>query len=125
MCIRDSPLDADVVQMTAAARGARDGAVTVAAKAAMTSAGPCEAGDVLGVVAGDFVTVGGDRFTVAMSVLDRLMAGGGELVTLVGGVDGDDLVAQLQRRVEAEHPGVDVIVYDGGQERYPLLLSVE
>lgn len=121
----ERPLDADVVQMTAAARGARDGAVTVAAKAAMTSAGPCEAGDVLGVVAGDFVTVGGDRFTVAMSVLDRLMAGGGELVTLVGGVDGDDLVAQLQRRVEAEHPGVDVIVYDGGQERYPLLLSVE
>ena len=27
--------------------------------------------------------------------------------------------------VEEMHPGVDVVVYDGGQERYPLLLSVE
>ena len=35
------PLDSDVVQMAAAARGARHGAVTVAAKDAMTTAGPC------------------------------------------------------------------------------------
>ena len=38
------PLDSDVVQMAAAARGARHGAVTVAAKDAMTTAGPCSDG---------------------------------------------------------------------------------
>ena len=27
--------------------------------------------------------------------------------------------------VEEQHPHVDVVVYDGGQERYPLLVSVE
>jgi hypothetical protein len=27
--------------------------------------------------------------------------------------------------VETTHPAVDVVVYDGGQERYPLLVSVE
>ncbi len=42
------PLDSDVVHMTAAARGARHGAVTVAARSAMTTAGPCSAGDALG-----------------------------------------------------------------------------
>lgn len=119
------PLDGDVVQMTSAARGTRHGAVTIAAKQAMTMAGPCEAGDVLGVVAGDFVSVGDDLFDVAVIVLERLMAGGGELVTLVSGEGAGDLVERLEAVVERDHPGVDVIVYDGGQQRYPLLLAVE
>ena len=48
----------DVREMTATARHARHGAVTVAAKQAITMAGPCEPGDVLGVIAGDFAVVG-------------------------------------------------------------------
>ena len=47
----------------------------------MTMAGPCEPGDVLGVVAGDFAVVGSDLDTVAADVLERLLGGGGELVT--------------------------------------------
>ena len=31
----------------------------------------------------------------------------------------------LSAHVEQHHPAVDVVVYDGGQERYPLLMSVE
>ncbi len=54
------PLDHDVVSMTAAARGTRHGAVTVAARDAMTTAGPCRTGDALGVVQGDFAVVGSD-----------------------------------------------------------------
>jgi dihydroxyacetone kinase-like predicted kinase len=50
--------DADVVAMTAAAGHTRHGAVTHARQRAMTMAGPCEPGDVLGVVEGDFVAVG-------------------------------------------------------------------
>jgi len=117
--------DSDVVHMTSAARGTRHGAVTVAAKQAMTSAGPCEPGDVLGVLQGDFVVVGDDLLDVGTQVLDRLLGGGGELVTLVRGQDGDDLADRCQAWVEEHHPGVDVLVYDGGQARYPLLLAVE
>ena len=47
----------DILEMTAAARHARSGAVTVAARQAMTTAGPCEPGDVLGAIEGDFVVV--------------------------------------------------------------------
>ena len=54
--------DQDVLEMTATARHARQGAVTVAARQAMTMAGPCEPGDVLGVIAGDFAVVGEDLF---------------------------------------------------------------
>ncbi len=82
--------DQDVLEMTATARHARHGAVTVAARAAMTMAGPCEPGDVLGVIAGDFAVVGADPYVVATDVLQRLLAGGGDLVTLVSGADAGD-----------------------------------
>jgi DAK2 domain fusion protein YloV len=119
------PFDQDVLEMTATARHARHGAVTIAAKQAMTMAGPCEPGDVLGVVAGDFAVVGHDLDAVATDVLERLLAGGGELVTVVAGHGGHDLARRTATAVEERHPHVDVMVYDGGQERYPLLMSVE
>ena len=117
--------DQDVLEMTATARHARHGAVTVAARQAMTMAGPCEPGDILGVIAGDFAVVGSDLDTVAADVLERLLAGGGELVTIVGGEGSDELARRTAAGVEERHPHVDVMVYDGGQQRYPLLMSVE
>jgi len=119
------PFDSDVVHMTSAARSTRHGAVTIASKQAMTTAGPCEPGDVLGVLQGDFAVVGDDLVEVGTAVLERLLGGGGELVTLVTGQDGEDLAERCQAWVEAHHPGVDVLVYDGGQARYPLLVAVE
>jgi dihydroxyacetone kinase-like predicted kinase len=119
------PFDQDVLEMTATARHARHGAVTIAARQAMTMAGPCEPGDVLGVVAGDFAVVGSDLDTVAADVVERLLGGGGELVTIVAGDGGQELARRTARGVEERHPHVDVMVYDGGQQRYPLLMSVE
>jgi uncharacterized protein len=118
-------LAADVLEMTATARHVRQGAVTVAARRGMTMAGPCEPGDVLGVIAGDFAVVGSDLATVAREVAERLLAGGGDLVTLVAGQDDVGTTAALAAYVEEHHPAVDVVVYDGGQDRYPVLLSVE
>jgi DAK2 domain fusion protein YloV len=119
------PLDSDVVHMTAAARGARHGAVTVAARDAMTTAGPCREGDALGVVQGDFAIVGTDLYEVACGVLQRLLGGGGELVTIVRGAEAGDLAEACEHWVRQAHPGVDVAVYEGGQDRYQLLMAVE
>ncbi len=119
-------LDQDVLEMTATARHARHGAVTIAARQAITMAGPCEPGDVLGVVAGDFAVVGDDLYAVAADVLERLLGGGGELVTIVRGDGGPpDLAERCAAYVEEHHPAVDVVVYEGGQDRYPLLVGVE
>lgn len=118
--------DEDVVHMTSAAGHARHGAVTVAARDAMTMAGPCRLGDALGVVEGDFAIVGTELAATAVEVVERLLAGGGEMVTLVSGADPDPALADAVRgHVERTHSGVDVVVYDGGQERYPLLIGVE
>lgn len=119
--------DQDVLEMTATARHARQGAVTIAAKQAITMAGPCEPGDVLGAIGGDFVVVGSDLVEVAQEILGRLLGGGGEMVTLVSGADdaGGVLTQACSDWLERQHPTVDVVVYDGGQERYPLLVAVE
>jgi uncharacterized protein len=118
--------DDDVVHMTSAAGHARHGAVTIAARDAMTTAGPCRTGDALGVVEGDFAVVGDDLYDTAVTVVDRLLVGGGELVTLVrGAADGDGLADRLRRYVEEKYTGVDVASFDGGQTRYPLLIGVE
>lgn len=116
----------DVLEMTATARHVRHGAVTVAARQAMTMAGPCEPGDVLGVIAGDFAIVGEDLAEVAHTVSDRLLGGGAELVTLVAGLgEGAVVATHCAAHIRKRYPHVDVVVYDGGQERYPLLIGVE
>lgn len=118
--------DRDVVAMANASAHVRNGAVTIAAKRALTSAGECTPGDVLGIVEGDIVLVGSDELDTSIKVLERMLAPGGELVTLVSGEDADpDVVGSVVTWLERTHPGVDVVSIDGGQPRYPLLLGVE
>jgi uncharacterized protein len=118
--------DADVVAMTTAAGHTRHGAVTVAAREAVTSAGVCRPGDILGVVEGDFAVIGTALNDVALEVVRRMLAAGGELVTLVTGAGADgELADAVSAVVHAEHPEVDTVIYAGGQPRYPLLIGVE
>jgi DAK2 domain fusion protein YloV len=116
----------NATEMSAAAAATRHGAVAVASKEALTSAGPCRPGDVLGAVGGDVVIVGSDLEEVAVDVLGRLLASGGEIVTVVVGADAPaGLGEAVAGRVRAGHRDLDVTVLDGGQPHYPLLLGVE
>lgn len=118
--------DQDVVAMSSAAAGTAHGAITIAAEAGLTSAGPCEPGDVLGVVSGDFDVVGHEQAQVATAVLDKLVKPASELVTLVTGADADGaLVGAVRAHLAATRPELDVEVHDGGQENYPLFIAVE
>ena len=115
-----------VVAMSNAAGHARHGAITVAEKSAMTMAGRCHPGDVLGAVRGDVVIIGTSLADVAWQVAERLLVAGGELLTLVRGVGADDdLLPDLAARVRDWSRTVDVELVDGGQPRYPLLLGLE
>ncbi|HEV7173324.1 DAK2 domain-containing protein [Pedococcus sp.] len=112
--------------MSAAAAATRHGAVAVAGKDALTSAGPCHEGDVLGAVAGDVVLVGDDQSAVATSVVERLLTGGGELVTVVVGAEAaEGLGEAIADAVRRSHRDVDVTVIEGGQPHYPVLVGVE
>lgn len=118
--------DEDVVSMTAAAGATRHAELAVAEQDAWTTAGICRPGDVLGVVEGDVAVVGTDLAETAEAVLDRMLAGGGELVTLVLGPDlPPGFGARLEAHVRSGHLAVDTVVYEGGSQSAPLLIGVE
>jgi DAK2 domain fusion protein YloV len=121
----ERPFGDDGVAMADASGRARVGAVSVATREALTSAGRCVPGDVLGVVDRDVVLLARDVTEVACALLDRMLAAGGELVTLVTG-DGLDaaVVPAVVAHLEVGHRFVDVTVYDGGQPT-AVLLGVE
>jgi DAK2 domain fusion protein YloV len=126
--------DADIVAMTAAAGATRHGALQIAADDAWTMAGVCHAGDVLGFIEGDVALIAETVREAALSLVDRMVSAGGEMVTLVTG-DGLDefaeglaaaeLVEAVIARVHTRRPEMDVVAYDGGQSGWPLLIGVE
>lgn len=116
----------NVVAMTRAAAATRHGAVTIAAKAGLTSGGPCEVGDVLGIVGGDITIVGDDFDAVTAQVLQAVLGPAPELVTLVLGEDAPEgLTERVCEQLRAEHRSTEVEVIDGGQPHYPLLVGAE
>jgi DAK2 domain fusion protein YloV len=120
------PPDRDLLEMATAAAGCRHGLVEVAEGEGVTSAGRCRAGDVLGHVDGDVAIIGTDVAEVAGQVVDLLLGGGGELVTLVAGAPAaDGLAAQVAISVRSRRPDVDVTAYVGGQPASYLLVGVE
>ncbi|MET9803247.1 DAK2 domain-containing protein [Streptomyces sp. NPDC006368] len=122
----DRRFDEDVVAMTAAAGATRYGELAVAEHRSFTSAGVCQAGDVLGLIDGDVAVIGHDVATTAETVLDRMLSAGGELVTLVLADDAPDtLAARLEAHVRVCHLAVDTVTYSGGPQAPLLLIGVE
>ncbi|AZQ73768.1 DAK2 domain-containing protein [Streptomyces luteoverticillatus] len=118
--------DEDVVAMTSAAGATRHAELVVAERQSWTMAGVCQAGDVLGLIDGDVAVIGAELAATAETVLDRMLAAGGEMVTLVLGADVPEAVAdRLQRHVRGGHLAVDTVVYRGGQHAARLIIGVE
>jgi dihydroxyacetone kinase-like predicted kinase len=118
--------DEDVVAMTSAAGATRHAEVAVAERESWTTVGVCQAGDVLGLIDGDVAVIGSDVSDTAVQVLDRMLAAGGEMVTLVlGATAPPGLAARLEAHVRDAHLAVDTVTYDGGQAASPLLIGVE
>jgi dihydroxyacetone kinase-like predicted kinase len=69
--------------------------------------------------------VGGELALVAGELLERMLSGGGELVTLVLAAAETALAERLERRVARDHPGVEVAVHGVPRPDVPLLIGVE
>lgn len=122
----DGSFDEDVVAMTAAAGATRYGELAVAERQSFTSAGICQAGDVLGLIDGDVAVIGTGLAETAEAVLARMLGSGGELVTLVLGPEvPDELAERLEAYVQHGHLAVDTVTYQGGRWSAPLLIGVE
>ncbi|MET8406548.1 DAK2 domain-containing protein [Streptomyces sp. NPDC005195] len=118
--------DEDVVAMTSAAGATRYAEVAVAERQSWTMAGICQAGDVLGLIEGDVAVIGADIAATAEAVIDRMLAAGGEMVTLVLGDEAPGAIAaRLESRVRETYLAVDTVVYRGGRQGALLLIGVE
>jgi DAK2 domain fusion protein YloV len=128
LAVRDPEqrFDDDVIGMAEAAGACRYGEVTVASRAALTMAGPCEPGDVIALIEGEVNLIGTDLHTVCRDLLDRMLSGGGELVTLVTGAQAPPgLAGDLTAHLEQRWKFVEAQAHEGGQPHYPLLVGVE
>jgi fatty acid kinase len=122
----------DVVGMAEAAAATRRGDVTVATEDAMSWVGRVTAGDVLGFTDGEVVLIESgpaDAETViraACSVVDRMLAAGGELVTvLVGDGAPEGLAEELDDFLRRERPEAELAVYVGGQPDSLVAVGIE
>jgi DAK2 domain fusion protein YloV len=128
LAVRDAGrrFEDDVIAMAEAAGACRYAEVCHASREALTVAGQCRAGDVLALVEGEVHLIGAELAHTCRELLDRLLGGGGELVTLLLGAEAPaGLGAELRAHVAQAWPFVEVQIYDGGQPFYPLLIGVE
>ncbi len=116
----------DAFAMSEAAATTRWGALRAAAERALTMVGTCAAGDGLGLVGHDVVVIDHDVRAAGLTLLDRMLAFGGELVTLLmGAAAPDGLADALAAHIGEGFPGVEVTVYSGGQHGDLVQIGVE
>ncbi|MGW0247008.1 DAK2 domain-containing protein [Nocardia goodfellowii] len=116
----------DAFAMSEAAAATRWGSLRAARERALTMVGTCEAGDGLGLVGHDVVVIDHDVRAAGRTLLDRMLGLGGELVTLLLGADAPDgLADDLAEHIGRGFPGVEVMVYSGGQHGDLVQIGVE
>jgi hypothetical protein len=122
----------DVVAMAEAAAATRRGELVVATEQGITWVGVCQPGDVLGLLDGEIVLIqrgpatGDTILGAARGLVDRMLSGGGELVTALPGAQAPEGLADaVTEHVRAEHREVECVTYFGGQPGTILLLGVE
>ncbi|MGA9148113.1 MAG: dihydroxyacetone kinase, partial [Candidatus Nanopelagicales bacterium] len=118
--------DDDLVAMGRSVASTRYGAITVAVRQAVTTAGMCEIDDVLGLLDGDIVEIAATFEEAGRAIVRRMLDRGGELLTVVTGEGADEqLLASITAEVAEENPDVEVEIVRGGQPLWPLIIGLE
>jgi len=122
----DARFDDDVVSMTRAAGATHYGAITTSVREALTSAGTCRPGDILGLVDGDIRFIGTESDATARELIASMLAAGAELLTLVFGAEASEYMRTvIPRWLATDYPLVEVVTHEGGQSLWPLIIGVE
>ncbi|HJQ41664.1 MAG TPA: DAK2 domain-containing protein [Jatrophihabitantaceae bacterium] len=118
--------DDNVVAMAEAAAATRFAEITIADGDGLTSVGMCHEGDVLGLIDGEVVEIGRGMLAVVLSLIDRLLGVGAELLTVLVADDAPVGIGDhVARHVHARAPLTEVSVYPAGAASHPLVIGVE
>jgi DAK2 domain fusion protein YloV len=123
----EADVDSNCEAMSDAAKSVATGEVTQAVRDTNTDAGPVANGDWIGLVRGDgVVAIGSTMVLAATQLLDQLLSGNGELLTVItGNLATTRSTEEIIAYMADKHPGVEVEVHPGGQPLYPFLFGVE
>jgi uncharacterized protein len=118
------PLAGNAAAMEEAAAAVRAGSVARASRTATIGPLDVEQGEFLGIVEGEPVTAGPTLEPVAREVVERLLAGAADVLTILLGEETED-AEELVEGIRTAHPSLEIEVHEGGQPHYPLLFAAE
>ncbi|MGZ5385121.1 MAG: DAK2 domain-containing protein [Acidimicrobiia bacterium] len=112
--------------MTEYAQDVRTGELTRAIRSSSTSMGTIVEGDWLGLADGELCSVDHDQKSALIELVERLVDGESELVTIITGLSAPIPVTNAVREwLAIHHPDMRIEVVKGEQPLYPYLISVE
>lgn len=109
-----SSLSIDGFDMADAASAVRFARLDRAAQRALTLVGPCEVGDVVGVIGFDVAVVESDAAAALSAVTDRMLTLGGEMLTIIAVPELEAEVAAEVERLSDEYPDLEIVTYPIG-----------
>ena len=110
----DSSLSIDGFDMADAATAVRFARLDRAAQRALTLVGPCEVGDVVGVIGYDVAVVESSPAAALSAVIDRLLTLGGEMLTVIAVKDLEAEVEAEVDRLSEDYPDLEIVTYPMG-----------
>ncbi|MEE2769037.1 MAG: DAK2 domain-containing protein [Actinomycetota bacterium] len=122
----EARVDDNLAAMLGAAEAVTSGEVTVAVRDASSEVGVITEGDHLGLSGGRVRVIAASLVGATTGLLDQLLGGEHELVTLIAGADvNQEATNEVVGWLRAEHPSVEVEVHHGGQPLYPYYVGIE
>lgn len=113
-------------KMEEALKGVLCGEVTYAVRDSQVNGHSIKEGDFLGIFEGKIETVGGSLIATSRDLLQKMLARGGDLVTILYGKDVTDAqVKELSDFLERNYPDVESEIHYGGQPLYFFLITIE
>jgi uncharacterized protein len=122
----EAGLEANLAAMTQAAERVHTIELTKAVRSTRVNGLKVKEGQAIALLNGVLVQAGNDSSQVAMKVLERVDAGGHEIVTVYFGEGATAEEAEsLAEDISERWPELQVEIVHGGQPHYPFIISVE
>ena len=129
-CVTMFSTDSDVEQnektLTETISNVKSGSVTYAVRDTEIEGKEVHEGNILGLVENKITEVGTDKFEVASKIIEQMVDGDSELITILYGQDvSEDEVSSFVSKLEEKYEDFDVQCYSGEQPLYYFFISVE
>ncbi|UQS83466.1 DAK2 domain-containing protein [Bombilactobacillus thymidiniphilus] len=112
--------------MTEALPDVKSGQITQAVRDSVISDLHVKENDVIGIVDGEIVVNGSDAVQVSIAMVQKMVDGDSEVVTIIIGQTGEQAIAeQIAADIETAFDDLEVEIHQGDQPVYPYLIAVE